>query len=356
MAAVFIWMTALLPAGDGRLPMQPARPAHATTAHVHRPSPYYGGGPDSDDGPHVGEDVSVLPTQYLTPAASPPVESPTIPTRQPTFVDDPPTWKPGWLKGGRATTFYVPGSGDDLGFAGLDLRTTLVAPLPLLSFTPQVNLLWADGPPSFTGDPADRPDGPSDVPGLLTGASVEARWFQPLSDPWMLDLAVAPGIYTDGTNTSGDAVRTTGRALAFYKWHEAVRLAVGAVYLDREDISVLPAVGLMLFPSTETRIELMFPRPRLAHRIFNRAGVERWLYAAGEFGGGQWAVRRADGSDDTLQIREFRFLTGLEQKTPGGAGWLVEGGYVFGRELEYHSGRGDTELDFAAIVRAGVTF
>ena len=298
--------------------------------------------------------------QYLPTAPNAGTPSPTLPTFEPPVADPPPTWwaetKPQWLKGGRGTLSYVPTSGEDLGWTALDVQSTFVAPVPLLSVTPRVNLRWLDGPASLTADPADRPNGPADVPGMLLAASVEARWFQPLSERWMLDFAVSPGLYTDGENTGSDALRITGRALAFYKWHEAVRVAFGAVYLDREDINVIPAVGLMVFPSHDTRIELLFPRPRLAQRIFNENGVERWAYVAGEFGGGQWAITRADGSDDTLRIRDFRFLAGLEQKDACGAGWVVEGGFLFGRELEYDSGVGDAELDLTSLVRAGVTF
>ena len=333
MLAVWTIAAALL-ANDGRLVLEPFDPPPA--------SPYY-------DGSAFEDAVSgVVPAQYAAPPVrSPPLRSPTIPSRQPAFVDDPPaSWKPGWLKGGRATAYYVPASAGEFGFSGLDVRATGTAVTPLLSVTPQANVLWAEGPDSAA----------SDVPGTLLAASVEVRWFQPLSQSWALDLAVSPGLYTDGESTGGDAFRITGRALGFYKWNEGLRLAVGAVYLGRDDIVAVPAVGAMIFPSEDTRIELLFPRPRVAHRIFNQCGVERWAYVAGEWGGGQWAVERADGSDDTLRIRDLRFLAGLEQKNATGGGWLLEGGFVFGREVEYESERGDFEPDLAAIVRAGVTF
>lgn len=337
--------------------------SRSTVSTASARSPYYG-----DDG---AIDLTVPPpvdgsnVQLAEFANGSLPDSPTAPTYQPPVVppaDEP--WKPDWFKNGQATFFYAPATGnDDFGFVGFDTRATFRTPHPLFSISPRFGYMntETDGLPQtlvISGAPATVRVHPY-VPNELYDASVELRWFQPLSEQWMLDLAVSPGIYTDGDNTSGEAWRVIGRALAFYKWSESLSLAFGAVYLDRDDISVLPAAGLVATPSDDAKIELMFPRPKFAYRIRQQGNNETWAYLAGEFGGGQWATEEnvaGVATGDLLQYRDYRFLFGLEQKDKDGLGWMVEGGFLFGREIEVNSFNGEFDLDSTAIIRFGGTF
>lgn len=313
---------------------------------------------------------SIVPTQYIGGPASDPsgAVSPGAPAWQPSVIASPEInpWKPGWLKNAQSTFSYVPASSPtDLGFVGLDQRVSLKTRHPFLTINPRFGILWTEGPES----PAPTLTAAGiDVPGQLFDASVEARWFQPINQNWVFEVAVSPGFYSDGENTSSDSLRIVGRALAFYKLSEAVRIGFGAVYLDRDDVNVLPAVGMMIYPNYDTKLELTFPRPRLAYRIQQRENFDRWAYVAGEFGGGQWAIERnlvtpsagpfpiARRGNDVIRYRDYRLLFGVEHKSKVGPGWLVEGGFLFGREVEYESGQGDKDLDASAIVRLGLTF
>ena len=58
---------------------------------------------------------------------------------------------------------------------------------------------------------------------------------------------------------------------------------------------------------------------------------------SGELGGGSWAIERSTGADDVASYRDLRLITGIEVKFNDKSSWRVEGGYVFGRELEYVS-------------------
>ena len=90
---------------------------------------------------------------------------------------------------------------------------------------------------------------------------------------------------------------------------------------------------------------------------FNRTDrVERWMYLAGEFGGGSWAIERANGADDTVTLSDYRIIFGVESKYYNGPTWLFEAGYVFNREVEYESGIGDFNPDETMMVRFGYTY
>ena len=276
----------------------------------------------------------------------------------------PPVPKPGEVPAWRrvltprnASGLFTVVAGDDLSTAEFDLRSThgLRGVPPFVTLSPGVNLLTPSGP-TTEAFPAPGPD----LPARLWGVNAELMAFMPLSERWSAQAAVAPGLFTDFENVGGDAVRLPGRILGIYKHSERTQLTVGAVYLDREDVTWLPALGLIHCPTDRTTLELILPRPRVVHRLTG-ADADNGLfgYVAGELGGGSWAVRRADGRDDVATLSDLRLLIGLEGK---GNAWghaymrnlFAETGYVFNRSVEYASGVGDADFDGAWLFRVGV--
>ena len=72
---------------------------------------------------------------------------------------------------------------------------------------------------------------------------VDFMWRKQFNDRWGSMIAVRPAVASD-FQTSQDAIRITGRALATWQWvPERLSLLLGAVYLDRNDLAVLPGVG-----------------------------------------------------------------------------------------------------------------
>lgn len=242
-------------------------------------------------------------------------------------------------------TTVLPGNGDDLGLVNLDGRLTLAMPrVPGLTVTPGAIVTFVDGP--------IRTDLPSD----LYSVWVELQYMKKLSPRWALQFAVAPGLYTDFEEVDSDAVRITGRALAFYGLSQQTQIAFGVVYLDRENVSALPAVGLIHQPSESVRYEVIFPRPRALFRVKKTATGEGWLYLAGEFGGGSWSIQRESGASDVVTYGDLRFIAGYEWRNGDKRKVFVEGGWVFEREVEYDSGLGDFDPNQTGLIRAGVSF
>lgn len=262
----------------------------------------------------------------------------------------PPGAKPGIVQRLTFTESWVaPGGARGLGANTIDLSAVLAAPLvpsqPPFLITPRFSAHFLDGPTV------------TDLPPRVYDTALEFRWLRPLNDKWMADLAVAPGYYSDFNNNSSQAVRITGRALGIYKWSPTVTVALGAVYLDREDVRLLPAAGLIWKPNDTVNIELIFPRPKAAKRIALGIDSAWWSYVAGEFGGGSWAIERESGVDDVATDRDFRAILGVERKKIDGGGLRFEVAYVFGRKIEYLSGMPpDVSLDDTVMLRAGANY
>jgi len=245
-----------------------------------------------------------------------------------------------------ATTTVLPSTGDDgFFFSTLDLRTSIwPARLPVFKVSPRVGLHLTDSPAGI------------DVPSFLFDTGIDVSLGIPLSQNLTVLTSVGPSLFTDGENLSSSAFRMNAMAIGFYKWSDTLRLAFGFVYLDREDISALPVAGVIYEPSERVKLELVFPRPKLAYRLTARENREHWCYLAGEFGGNSWAVERSNGTDDVLTYRDLRLIGGIEQKNPGSLRWLMEAGFVFNREIEYESGIGKFKPSSTGLVRGGLTF
>jgi hypothetical protein len=193
--------------------------------------------------------------------------------------------------------------------------------------------------PGFGTSFVDEVPGPMDpgLPAQLYDAWIQARWLTKIGERFGVDLAVAPGWYSDFVNDTPQAFRITGHGFGAWEAHENLRVVAGVIYLDRYDVNLLPAGGLLWTPSDDQRHELIFPRPRLAWRVAESGRAAQWVYLAGEFGGNQWAVRRDSGADDVVVYHDYRLLVGWERRPADlGASWRLETGWVTGRLVEYY--------------------
>lgn len=237
---------------------------------------------------------------------------------------------------------------DDFGIHEVDTFVTVAVPAPTrewpLLISPTFNARFLDGP--FAPD----------LPPRVYETYVDFLWVPRLSPRWLAILGVAPSYYGDFKVDNSEAFRITGKALARYDWSPTVQLLFGVLYLNRNDIRLLPAGGIIWMPNDAKRYELVFPKPKLAHRITLGDNFEDWLYLGGEFGGNTYAIERDAGFDDFVTFRDIRTYVGLERKLNGGAGYRLEIGYVFARRVEYDSATPDIEAEDAILLRGGFTF
>jgi hypothetical protein len=204
----------------------------------------------------------------------------------------------------------------------------------ILGITPSFRVDWIEAAPGL------------DVPAELFETGVSFFCRKPLNDRWSAMAIVRPSVRSDFT-TSDEAFRIFG--LALLNWDhtpEKLSLSFGAVFLDRADLPLLPAVGLTWTPQSTTRLELRFPQSKLSYCLDKDGShSETWSYLTAGLGGNTWAVTRASGQTDELSLRDVRLMLGIDHVTDGGGGWFAECGYAFNRRIEYEST--DTEIDLS---------
>lgn len=249
-------------------------------------------------------------------------------------------------KSATGSVTWLPGNDDNLGIFTLYLSETVDLPrLEGFTITPRFGVHYLDGPVR------------TDLPARVYDTSVSFRWFNKVNEKWSYELEVAPGVYSDFKNVTSDSLRITGKGLAYYVHSRAKQFVMGVVYLDREDIMMLPAAGMIMWFSEGSRLELIFPKPKFTYRLEKDEHLERWAYVAGEFGGGSWAIRRSPGGiDDVVTYSDLRLIGGLETKHTNGKISQLEVGLVFSRSLEYESNIGNYDPSPTAMLRYQLTF
>ncbi len=233
----------------------------------------------------------------------------------------------------------------------LELKTILALPIPSrrwpMLITPGFAVHFLDGPAA------------PDLPPKVYDAYLQFRWWRRVTPRLGFDVAVTPGLYGDLEQTGDGALRITGYAAGVFNWTETAKLVMGASYLNREDVPVLPIGGLIWTPNDEYKFEVVSPRPKIAKRVCwagaDGPDVQDWIYLAGELGGGIWAVQR-EGNTDVISYRDYRAILGLERWDLVGLDFRVEVAYVFGRKIVYRSNTPDVFPSDAVMLSGGITY
>ncbi len=278
-----------------------------------------------------------------------------LPAAKPEAKPDlPPGARPGIFQKASVTgAWLAPGGSGGLGIYELGGRVVLGFPFPLLHkshlvITPGFGVNYLDGPVA------------SDLPPQVFEAYTGFRVMYPMTPKVSLAAGVTPGVYSDFKQSGDEAVRVPANAMVIVQYGPKLKLIGGVAYLDREDINVLPMAGAIWTPCEEWRLDIVMPRPRIARRLYwggrLPADVPEWLYLGGEWGGGSWAVRRSDGSDDVATLSDYRLILGWERTADGGSDVRFEVGYVFGRQVDYLSGTPGVDPDDTILMRGGWTY
>lgn len=258
-----------------------------------------------------------------------------------------------WVKGGDAT--------DKLDTNDVELATTMNFPNFFYSGQPlQVSPgfifhFW-DGPNTHTGPgPAQFP---TDLPSRVYSTYLDFGWKPMITPQFGADIDFSAGVYTDFDTTTKDSLRLQGTALLVLGLTPTVAVKGGITYLDRLDIKLLPAGGIVWRPNPQTRFDIYFPKPKLAQYMTTIGNTDVWWYLNGEIGGGSWTVSRLGvGGDKRMDINDIRAGGGFEWTCQSGVRGFAEVAYVFNRELVFASGPIlKQELDNTVMVRGGLTY
>jgi len=231
----------------------------------------------------------------------------------------------------------------------------LFSPQPLY-VTPGFTFHFWEGP-NF-GPPPDPV-----LPPRAYDAYLDFGWSPQITPQFGAEVNFRVGMYTDFDTTTVESVRYTGTGLAVLHVAPTLVAKFGVVYLDRVDLKLLPAGGVVWTPNNMTYFDIYFPRPKLAQYLTTLGNTDVWWYMGAEYGGGSWTldvnpdgVGTAEGKTG-VDLNDIRTFVGLEWTHPNRMQGYVEVGYVFEREVVYN--RATTfnfEPEDSVMLRAGVSF
>ncbi len=347
------------------------------------PPPAAGSGaiiyPPANSYPWVGADggINASPPPVFSPAnTSPSIYGPAFGTQGNSYFGDPAQsgawpnsstawpnqawsrlrneWLPRLSEHPRVRHTYLYGdNGDDLQIHDVELATTLAIP----------GFLWSRQPlrisPGFIFHFWDGPETAVtgvDLPAQAYSAFLAFDYISALNQPIGAELNFTVGMYTDFDHVTTDSMRLTGVALGWIRMDNTTTFKFGAEYLDRLDIKLLPAVGFFMMPTADLKVDLFFPRPKIARRIPNSLNLEAWGYIGGEYGGGSWTIERIGGMGDQVDINDLRVFIGTEWLGRRGVTGFLEVGYAFERELFYKNLPAAVSISETFMVRSGLAF
>jgi hypothetical protein len=233
----------------------------------------------------------------------------------------------------RLTETYV-GNGDD--GKPTDLSINDIVSAVTFAFP---NFLGSGQPifmsPTFGLHLWDGPSGmPADLPANAYSVFLDTQYATDPSQQLGAEFGYRFGIYSDFNTMNSHSFRIQGLALGTLKITPTMTLKLGVMYLDRNDIKILPAGGILWQPSPQVRFDFFFPQPKLASYLTTVNNKEVWWYFAGEYGGGAWTIHRTANFSDRIDINDIRVSIGLETQ---GKGFNLFGelGYVFDRRVVY---------------------
>jgi Domain of unknown function (DUF6268) len=213
-------------------------------------------------------------------------------------------------------------------------------------FTPSFGIHLWDGPHSL----------PADLPPSAYSAFFDTQFASDPNQQLGFEFGYRMGVYTDFHTFNSDSLRIQGLGLGKLKITPTTTLKLGAVYINRNDIKILPAGGILWQPSPQVRFDLVFPQPKLGTYLTTVNNKEVWWYVAGEYGGGAWTIERTSGASDRMDINDIRISLGLESQGTG-LNTFAEVGYVFHRQVVYVVTPGDSfDPGNTFTVRAGFSF
>ena len=227
---------------------------------------------------------------------------------------------------------WVAGGDDDRDVDINDIETAVTFTFPNFLTTGQPLFVS----PAFALHLWDGPAGiDADLPSKAYSAYLDFQWA---SDPQYqigAELGFRVGVFTDFNTLNDDSLRLQGLGLATARLTPTLVAKAGAMYIDRNDVKILPAGGVLWTPTPQVRFDIFFPQPKLAMYMTTIGQVEFWGYVTGEYGGGAWTIERDDGTSDRVDINDIRIGSGLEWTGPRGVTGFFESGIVFEREVVY---------------------
>lgn len=187
-------------------------------------------------------------------------------------------------------------------------------------------------------------NGPATVPlpPRLYDLSLNYQRRGDISEYLSYDVAASIGLYTDFEDSAREGLRFPAHAVTALHANQELDLIFGVDFLDRDDYSLLPVLGLSLHSTTirGLRMDLIFPRPRIEYAWDSATRS----YICGQLAGGTWDIEMPDSSQDVVTVREYRIAIGTESLNDDGDLVAFELGWLFNRAVEFRALPGTHDL------------
>ena len=219
--------------------------------------------------------------------------------------------------------------------------------------------------PSFSLHLWDGPDGvatTADLPSSAFDALVDVGWESDPNKMVSTEFGLRLGVFTDFETYTDRSFRVRGKALLNFRLTPVTSFKGGVYYVNRDEIKLIPAAGLLYRPDPYTRIDLYFPKPKYSKYYRTLGTYDLWWYVTGDYGGGNWTVTRDSGIEESVDINDLRAILGVEwgpsnALSVGRRSGFLEIGYVFNREVLYRTQQADNfDPDDAFMFRVGVGY
>jgi len=174
------------------------------------------------------------------------------------------------------------------------------------------------------------------------------------SDLFSFDCSATVGFYSDFKGSAREGVRLPSHAVGIIHLTHRTDLVFGVDYLDRDDIKLLPVIGISWhdYNHMSLRYDLVFPRPRIDYTVNDH----QRLYLMGLLGGGTWDIELANGPEDIMTYRDYRVVVGNEKRYLDGSRRGVEIGYAFNRRLTLRESPVELNFRNAIVINFVSTF
>ncbi len=181
------------------------------------------------------------------------------------------------------------------------------------------------------------PGGTLDLPGNVFRFGNDLELETPKSGPYSVSLGVTPSINTDfNSGAFSEGFQLDGRAILFMQLDQFWTLGLGAQYWDRVDNIVIPWAGL-IYRDDYWEWQLMYPEARVSLFLGNETYWSKWIYVRAEYHVEAYGVNNTYAgvsADNQIQLADKRLLLGLKMDA-GMYSWIMEGGWVFDRDVDF---------------------
>lgn len=242
----------------------------------------------------------------------------------------------------------------DFGVFEFDAEWEYSTPLSwgwIFSFIQEYDLRTWDGPTGSATVPTVA------LPGQVHRLGWDFELASPGNYPLSVQLGFNPSINTDFQNgLSSNAWNFDSRGIIFFRTTPNFMLAAGAGFWDRVNDKVIPYAGFVWTPDDRWEWRLVLPQPRVSYFLGTPWGFATWLYARAEYHVEAYEIQlQTTGVREKVELEDWRALIGIRNDN----GWyssFIEGGWVFGREVDFKNGTPGFDISSGFITRAGLRF